>query len=129
MIVVRRSCFTAMTVNAHTRRAVAYVAGRLVTGSESGAVYDYSESRHVNFSGTVSDQNVNVYDYDEGCFVSGSPASLYHYGDGQFIQLNVNGAQLSGYDYGSGQHFSGSVQANSVTVYDYEHGSYFNYAI
>jgi hypothetical protein len=116
-------------VNAHVRRAVAYIAGRLVSGADSGAVYDYSEGRYVNFSGQVTPQNVNVYDYDEGNFVGGNPASLYHYGDGQYIQLNVNGPQFSGYDFGSGQHFSGNVNARNVTVYDYEHGNYFNYSI
>jgi hypothetical protein len=116
-------------VNAHVRRAVAYIAGRLVSGADSGAVYDYYEGRYVNFSGQVNAQNVNVYDYEQGSFVGGSPTSLYHYGDGQFIQLNVNGTQFRGYDFGSGQHFTGNVNARNISIYDYEHGSHFNYSI
>ena len=116
-------------MNAHVRRAVAYIAGRLVTNSDSAAIYDASEGRFVNFSGQVTPQNVNIYDYDERCFIGGTPSSLFHYGDSQFIQLNINGRQFSGFDFGSAQHFSGSVQARNVTVYDYEHGNYFNYSI
>lgn len=116
-------------MNAHVRRAVAYIAGRLVSGSDSGAVYDYSEGRYVNIGGQVTARNVNVYDYEQRCYVAGTPNSLYHYGDGQFIQIDVNGPQFTGFDYGSGQHFSGSVQTRSVNLYDYEQGSYFNYSI
>ncbi len=116
-------------MNAHARRAVAYIAARLASGLSAGAVYDYSEGRYVNFSGQVTAQNVNVYDYDEGAYVSGNPSSLYHYGDGAFIQLRLNGPQFNGYDYGSGQFYSGSVRGRNVSLYDYEHGSYFNYSI
>lgn len=116
-------------MNAHTRRAVAYIAGRVVTASASGAVYDYSEGRYVNFSGDVTAEQANVYDYEQGCYVGGQLSSLYHYGNGRHVQLNVDGTQFSGYDYASGRHFNGSVQGNSVTVYDYEQGQYFNYSV
>lgn len=116
-------------MNAHTRRSVAYITGQLVTASASRSVYDYSEGRYVSFTGDVTAQNVSVYDYEEGCYVSGVPSSLYHYGNGQHIQLNVNGTQCSGYDYASGHHFSGDVAGNSVTVYDYEHGQHFNSSV
>jgi hypothetical protein len=113
----------------HTRRAVAFIAGRAISGSDASAVYDYSESRYVFFSGDVSAGNVNVYDHEENCHVGGSLPSLYHYGNGQHIQLDVSGTQFNGFDYGSGQHFSGTVNGQAVSVYDYEHGQYSNYSV
>src|SRR5437899_1531974 len=116
-------------MNAHTRRAVAYIAGRLVTGTDSGSVYDYSAPGYFNFSGDVSEGNVNVYDYGQSCFVGGTLPSLYHYGNSRHLDLTVSGTDFEGYDYATGRHFSGSVSSASVSVYDYEHGSYFEYTL
>lgn len=116
-------------MDAHRRRAVAYIAGRLITGDEATSIYDYQEQRHNSFSGEVSTQNVNVYDYEEKCFVGGEPNALYHYGDSKHIQLTVDGANFSGFDYGSNKHFSGSVDDRAIALYDYESLSCFNYSI
>jgi hypothetical protein len=116
-------------MDGHTRRAVAYIAGRLVRGSAAAAVYDYAEERHVNFTGEVSAQHVNVYDYEQRCNVSGAPSSLYHYGNRRYIELNVAGMQFSGHDGASGRHFNGNVRGNGVTVYDYEQEQYFDYSV
>ena len=116
-------------MEAHTRRAVAYIAGRLISGSDAAAVYDYSESRYVNFSGDVDAQNVNVYDYEQSRHIGGTLPSLYHYGNSRHIDLKVNGADFEGYDYASNKHFSGHVDGKNVSLYDYEHGQYFNYTV
>jgi hypothetical protein len=113
----------------HTRRAAAYIAGRAISGSDASAVYDHSESRHVNFSGSVLPPDVNVYDHEQSCHIGGSLPSLYHYGNGQHIQLEVTGTHFSGYDHATGQHFSGTVNGQVVSVYDHEHGQHFNYSV
>lgn len=40
----------------HTRRAIAYIAGRLLSGSTSAHIYDYGESTYTSFAGNVSDE-------------------------------------------------------------------------
>lgn len=108
---------------------MAYIAGRLASGSQAGAVYDYSEGAYFNFSGDVGTGNVNVFDYEQGCHISGSLQSLFHYGNGRHIQLTVEGGHFSGFDYNSGRHFNGNVQGNNISLFDYEHGQYFNYSV
>jgi hypothetical protein len=121
-------------VNASVRRAVAYIAGRAVSGRRASSAYDFSSGKYTNFSGEVSDSKVAVYDFDAGCHVSGSRRgdrySLYHYGISGHIDLSVkpNGT-FSGYDYTSAAHFSGKVTGRSISLYDHGSGEYFNYSI
>lgn len=113
----------------HTRRAVAYIAGRIASDRRSTAVYDYQEGCYNNMSGRVAATKVSVYDYDQGCHVSGSPASLFHYGNSAHISLKVTGVKFSGFDYDSKSHYSGKVSGKNVSLYDYETGQYYNYSI
>lgn len=113
----------------NTRALVAAAAAELVAGGESaGAIYDYSQSRHIQISGSARAGNVSLYDYDRGCHFSGSGGSLFDYGRGCHVSLQVRGNSLSGYDYGDSHHFSGTVNGNSVSIYDYGESSHFNYA-
>ena len=67
----------------NTRALVAAAAVRLAAGGgNSGAIYDYSQSRHIQISGSASDGVISLYDYDRGCHFSGSGGSLYDYGRG-----------------------------------------------
>lgn len=117
----------------HTRAAIAYVAGRLISGMNAGSVYDYSESSHRLVSGKLGSGRVNVYDYTARCHFGGGghsdSYSLYHYGDRHYILLKISGAKFSGYDYGSSSHFSGNVRSRGISLYDYGEGSHFNYSI
>ena len=78
-----------------TRRAIAYVAGCLISGNQSSAVYDYSLSTHSQFSGEVSDSALSVYDYGEKCHINGSGGadsfSLLHYENKKHLSLQVDG--------------------------------------
>lgn len=116
-------------MRSYTRRSVAYIGGRIISGRSSSSIYDYSVGRYTNMSGRVADGRVAVYDYDQKNHISGSYSSLYHYGNNAFISLNISGNNFSGYDYDSGSHFSGHVTGNSISLYDYGAGSYFNYTI
>ncbi len=114
----------------HVRRGVAFVVRKAISGATSSSIYDYSESSHFHFSGTVSASSVSVYDHAEGCHVSGNLPNLFHHGDGRHIQLVIgNGQHFTGFDYGTGSHFSGRVSGRSVSLYDYEHGQHFNYSL
>lgn len=103
----------------HVRRAIAFIAGRLITGKSSTGLFDYSEGRHVSFSGKVTKDIVSIYDYDRGTHVGGSLSNLYFYGDGCGVQISIQGNRFNGFDFCDSGHFSGQVQGNTVWVYDY----------
>lgn len=68
-----------------TRRAIAYIVGRLVSASTISSVYEYASSKHFNFGGDISPTNISIYDYDQRYHISGSRGSgsysLFHYGN------------------------------------------------
>jgi hypothetical protein len=113
----------------NTRALIAAAVAKLaVGGGDVSSIYDFSQSRHIQISGSAHGGNVALYDYDRGCHFSGSESSMYDYGRGCHISLQMNGSSFSGYDYGDGHHFSGTVSGNSVSVYDYGESSHFNYS-
>jgi len=115
-------------MNAETRRAVAFIAGSLVSGQRRASVYDYSVGHHTSFSGQVGER-VSVYDYDAGCHISGNLPSLYHYGASAHLTLKVVGTKFNGYDYATSSHFNGTVRGRSISLYDYGEAGYFNYTV
>ncbi len=80
-------------MKSHTRSAVAYIAGRIISKIDGGSIYDHSRAIYANIGGTIDEDSVQVYDYDLGCHISGDrngfKCSLYHYGDGHHIDLNI----------------------------------------
>lgn len=113
-------------MNSSTRACVAFIVGASKKSSIN-SIYDYSQSKHINVSGTVNEDTVNVYDHDRGCHVTGNLSSFYDYGNNAHINLNININQFTGYDYGSSSHYSGSFNSNSVSIYDYETSQHYNY--
>jgi hypothetical protein len=116
-------------MNDHTRRAVAYIVGRLISGRDATTVYDYKASKHFHFSGDAQKSTCNIYDYDQRCYITGTPNSLYHYGNRKHITLQVTGTSFNGYDYESAKHFSGTVNGQSISLYDYDGGQHYNYSL
>jgi hypothetical protein len=114
-------------MQADTRRAIAYIAGRAISGKTASSVYDYGEGGHHSFSGSVSAAAANVY--DSSCHVGGKLGSLYHYGHGSHLQLTLKDQSFTGYDYDDASHFSGDVRGSSVTVYDYATGTHHQYSL
>jgi hypothetical protein len=112
-----------------TRRAVAYIAARMAGQRDAGSVYDFAANRRFLFSGQVEPGSVQVYDYASRCHISGSPSSLYHFGNRRHLTLAVSGSSFNGYDFASRQHFSGTVSGSSVSVYDFEVGRHFQYSV
>jgi hypothetical protein len=116
-------------MNDATRRAVAYVAARLAGQRDSNAVYDYAAGKHYFFSGTVQGGNVQVYDFDSRCHISGNPGSLYHFGNRSHLNIESQGGDFHGYDFASRRHFNGRVTGSSVSIYDHETNRHYNYAV
>ncbi|CAN5784335.1 hypothetical protein BH18ACI4_BH18ACI4_19640 [soil metagenome] len=116
-----------------TRADIAYIAARIISASSSTSIYDYSRNKYVQFSGPVSTKHVNVFDYDESCYVTGngngSKLSLFHYGNSNFIDLKIHGTNFEGYDFGTASFFNGSVRGRSVSLFDYESSQYYSYII
>jgi hypothetical protein len=110
------------------RRAIAYIAGSAIAQKKSGSVYDYSARRYVSIDGDVG-QRVNVFDYDERCYIDGDLRSLYHYGTRRYLDLSISGRSFSGYDYDTRKHFEGTVSGSSISLYDYEHSKHFDYSL
>lgn len=76
----------------NTRALVAAAATSLTNGrSNVGSIYDYSQSRYIQISGTAQGGNVALYDCDRGCHFSGSDGSLFDYGRSCHVSLQMNG--------------------------------------
>jgi hypothetical protein len=103
------------------RRAIAVNAAARINKRNPSSLYSYDRRQYATMTPS--------YDYETGAHIGGSGSSLYHYGVGNHISLNVNGNNFSGYDYDGCHHFSGSVNGNSVQLYDYGESSYFNYSV
>lgn len=54
-----------------TARAIAFIAGKLVTGSASTSVLDRRDSRRASFTGEVTHTKVTVFDTEQGCSITG----------------------------------------------------------
>ena len=117
----------------HTRRAIAYIVGRLVSGKESTAVYDYDAAKHFSFSGAVAPGACSVYDYERECYIAspegGGAEALFHHGNDKYVSLEIVGENFEGYDNDSERHFGGTVTEQSIALFDREDGRYHNYAI
>ena len=107
---------------------MAYIASVMCGLSKVTSFYDHAQSKNLNVSGTVTAGEIDVYDFDRSCRVSGSLDNLYDYGNGAHIHLAINGDKFSGYDYASKFHYTGAVEGGLVSVYDYETSKYYRYS-
>src|SRR5260370_24568435 len=92
-------------IDAGTKASIAYVAGRLLSGKETTSIYDYSQSKHILFSGTVNQQAVNVYDHARGCHFGGTwdgtTFNLYDYAGKHHVSLTLKHDEFRGYAFSS----------------------------
>jgi hypothetical protein len=110
------------------RRAVAFIAAKLIGKRSGSSIYDYAAGGYTHFSGNVG-PDIAIYDHSASSHISGSPQQFFHYGTSAHISFSITGRNFSGYDYGSGSHFSGSVSQSNVTLYDYGESKYFQYLL
>jgi hypothetical protein len=115
-------------MNDNLRACLAYIAARLIGGSNRASVYDFARAKHISVSGTVDSKSVNIYDHDRGAHVTGTLPSLYDHGLGSHVSLTVNGAEFSGYDHGSASHYSGRLTGSTVTIFDHGTSQHYQYA-
>jgi hypothetical protein len=116
-------------MQSEARRAVAYIAARLISKRNGSSIYDFTGGGgYTHFSGAVGG-GISIFDHSANAHVSGSPQQFYHYGTKAHISLSTNGKNFSGYDHGSSSHFSGSVNQSNITLYDHGESKYFQYLL
>jgi hypothetical protein len=117
----------------HVRRAVALIAGAIITGTSPSSVYDDSESKRFPFSCYASNTMVDVFDFTVNCQITGSlrggKLSLYHYAEASYITLEIKGTDFEGFDSDKKSYYIGSVQGKKISIYDYDQGRKFNYSL
>jgi hypothetical protein len=120
-------------MNPVKRRAAAYIAGRLISGKQSGTLYDYADSARYRIYGDVSPDFIQVYDDDRSGYVRGgltpSGLALFDHPTRQNFRLTISGEAFYGYDDESSSYFSGSVSKSSITFFDYQQAKNFHYAL
>jgi hypothetical protein len=106
---------------ADRERAVAYVAGRLSSGSHSHLIREQGSGKLRLMSGEVSADHVHFYDF-EGCgYVSGRSFNgrliIFHARDDATMELiPAAPGRYTGYDRASQRWFAVAVTGTSVSV-------------
>lgn len=120
-------------MNAGVRACIAYAAGRGVSGREFSGVYDYSQSKQLAITGSVTPDHIDICDETGRCHLTGdsngSRYSLFYTGDPQPFTLEIRNNSFRGCDHGSSFHFTGKVQPDSVNLYDCQNGLSFRFGI
>lgn len=111
-----------------TRRAIAYVAGRVCTGSDARGILDLETGEHASFEGTVGEE-IALYDHSRNCHVGGTASQLFDGGDRQWINLVTSEDFFTGFDHESNHHFGGRARGQDVWVFDGDAGRRFSYVL
>ncbi len=115
------------------RACIAGIAVALSISKNVNSVYSFELSKFIMISGTITNKNIQIYDYSRSCHLSGNSDhngnfNLFDYGEHKHITLNVKSNKFDGYDFGSRYHFSGTINNRSVSFYDYETSKYYNFS-
>jgi len=114
------------------RRAVAFVAWRLITGEDSAWIFDHGKGRRVRFSGTISATKIAIRD-DDGCEINGSGGSgmytLTPGKGGKPVTLKIDGLHFEGFDYGSTRRYAGVVDCETMRIKEARDSGEFSYSV
>lgn len=120
-------------MNNDTRRAIAYLAAKLIDDRGISTVYDCAASKPFRFSGNTHDDCITVYDHEHDYHMTGSGYcgnfNIYQIETGNYLVLNVMPNEFRGFDNQSGKHFTGRIVGSSVCIFDYEYLKSFYYSI
>lgn len=103
-------------MDARTRAVIAYIAGRLITGSAGWSIQDKDRKRRIPLDGWIDGGNIRIYSHERHGYVSGLGAEghyvLFHHGGerGLTLAVNVEERTFSG----------GEVAERAVRLYDYQ---------
>lgn len=117
----------------HLRAAMAYIAGRLVSGKNASGVYDYSRTMQIILSGAAQGGVVSIFDHDQRCHISGTANGLqyilFHHGLRRHICLTLAGSEFTGHDYGRSTSVSGWVIDDGIVVVEPAMSKQFGYTL
>ena len=104
------------------RRAIAYIAGRICTGSDAAGVLDLETGEHAEFEGRMDDE-IALYDHSRHCLVGGQLPELFDGGTHASINLEFSDDSFSGFDHASNHYFGGRTvaygeDAHEVWIFD-----------
>lgn len=104
------------------RTCIASIAGRIISGRDSSAIFDNHQEKLIRIEGEVTPENVKVFDQDRGCYLSGlgdgKALELYDFGGMYYVELVIDGNRFEGYDHGTPCLFKGEISGDEITVYD-----------
>jgi hypothetical protein len=107
--------------------------GRGILGKQFSGVFDYSQSKQIAMSGSITAGHIDIHDEAQDRHFSGDGDgfrySLLYDGNPNPVTLEVKDNAFRGCDHGSSFHFSGRVQPNSVYLYDCESGLSYRFRI
>jgi hypothetical protein len=115
------------------RRAIAYIAGRLCTGSDAGGVLDLETGKHAEYEGRVDDE-IAVYDHSRNCLVGGQLPELFDGGTHAAINLELSDDSFTGFDHDSNHYFGGraipyGAETHEVWIFDCAAGRRSSYVL
>lgn len=115
------------------RARVAYVAARLITRADAQEISDHSRTLVLRIEGLVSDDTIDVYDFNRSCRLSGERTdegfTLYDHNDDAYVDLNLDGDEFEGFDYATGTRYTGEVRAEGIRIFDYGEFTDFEYSL
>jgi hypothetical protein len=105
----------------HTRRAVAYIGTRMVTGKAYVCMYDPHANCRFAIYGELTRESISLWDHSLRCAVTGlrngGSADIFHYGNKAGIRIEVEDDEYKGVDEDSGVSFNGSCGGNSTMLF------------
>src|SRR5438094_2599016 len=111
-------------MQAGQRAAIAYIAGRLLTGVDARSVWDRAARETKRYSGAVSEDQVDIFDYQRQHHVAGQVVDdtidLHDYPSGTHLVCQLAGDQFQGLDHASRHRYEGRVQGSRIILYDAE---------
>jgi stress-induced morphogen len=118
-------------MQAGQRAAIAYIAGRLVTGVDARSVFDRAARETKRYSGAVSEHQVDIFDYQRQHHVAGDvigdTVELYDYASDTHLLCRLAGNQFMGLDQASRHRYAGWVQGSRISLYDAETRARYDY--
>jgi hypothetical protein len=110
------------------RRAIAFVAGRLISSRPASAIYDFSYPGYTYLTGTIG-SSISIYDHGRRSHLTGSPTSFYDHATKGHVSLTLTGRSFTGYSFATAEHFQGTISQANVTLYDHMEHKHFHYLL